>query len=191
MVVALAAVERRLDRAVEDAVDGDAVGQRVERLLGDLAVGAHAVAPEPAGRRQFEQARQAAVVGQEQQALGVDVEAADGDDARHLRRQRGEYGRPALRVARGGDQPFRLVIEPQPRALARRQRDAVDGDAVRRADIDGGRGQHAAVDGDAAVGDPAFGVAARAEAGAGDHLGDPLAGRRVVGLAGCVHGAGD
>src|SRR5262245_34329546 len=45
----LLAVEPRLDRAVADAVDFDAVLEPVESQLGDLAVGAYAVAPGPAG----------------------------------------------------------------------------------------------------------------------------------------------
>ena len=45
-----------------------------------------------------------AVVGEQQQALGVEVEPADGDDARHVLGQRVEHGRAALRVAVRGDQ---------------------------------------------------------------------------------------
>ncbi len=130
---------------------------------------------QPAGGGQFQHALETAVVGEQQQALGIDVEAPNGHHARHLGRQGGEYRRPALRVARRGDEAFRLVIQPQPCALARGQRHAVDGDAVGRADIDGRGRQNAAVDRDAAVGDPAFGVAARAKPGAGEYLGDPLA----------------
>ena len=59
---------------------------------------------------------------------------------------------------------------------ALRQRLAVDADLVVGADIERGRGQHLAIDGDAALRDPGFGVAARAKAGAGDDLGDAIAG---------------
>ena len=111
----------------------DAVAQRVELRLRDLAVRAHAIAPQPAGRRQFQRAREPAVIGQQQQAFGVEVEPADADQARQVLRQRAEDGRPALRVGMGGHEAARLVIEEQPRALARRQRLAVDGDAVARA----------------------------------------------------------
>ena len=65
--------------AVADAVDRDAVAQRVELRLRDLAVRAHAIAPQPAGRRQFQRAREPAVVGQQQQAFGVEIEPADAD----------------------------------------------------------------------------------------------------------------
>ena len=94
---ALFAVERRFDRAVVHAVDGDAAAQTVERLLRDAAERAHAVAAQPAGRRQFEHARQPAVIGEQQQALGVDVEPADADQPRQVLRQRAEdrVGRPS------------------------------------------------------------------------------------------------
>ena len=127
---ALLAVERRLDRPVAHAVDGDAAAQAVERLLRDAAVRAHAIAPQPAGRRQFEHARQPAVIGEQQQAFGVEVEPADADQPRQVLRQRAEDGRPPLRVGMGGHQAARLVVEEQPRALAPRQRLAVDRDAV-------------------------------------------------------------
>ena len=69
-VGALLAVEAGLDRAVVHALDGDAVGQRRQLRLVDRAMHARAVAPRPAVGRQLELARQAAVVGQQQQALG-------------------------------------------------------------------------------------------------------------------------
>ena len=94
--------------------------KRVELLLRDLAMRAHAIAAQPAGRGQFEHAREAAVVGQQQQPLGVDVEPADRDDARQILGQRVEDGRAALGVARGRDEPARLVEEEQTRALGRR-----------------------------------------------------------------------
>ena len=46
-VEALLAVERRLDRPVVDAVDGDAVAQRIELQPASPAMRAHAVAPQP------------------------------------------------------------------------------------------------------------------------------------------------
>ena len=50
-VGALDAVELRLDRAIDHAVDGDATAELVELRLVVVAVRAHPVAPEPAGRR--------------------------------------------------------------------------------------------------------------------------------------------
>ena len=77
---ALFAIERRLDRPVMHALDGDAGTQLVERRLQHAAERAHAIAAQPAGRRQFEHARQAAVIGEQQQAFGIDVEAANTNE---------------------------------------------------------------------------------------------------------------
>jgi hypothetical protein len=66
------------------------------------------------------------------------------------------------------------VVAPQSRRLDVRQRLVVDQDDVGVVDVDRRRGQHRAVDLDPAVGDPAFGVAARAQAGARQALGDAL-----------------
>ncbi len=61
---------------------------------------------------------------------------------------------------------------------------AVDLDAVALLHIEGGAVQHASIDGDAPLGDPNLGVAARAGAGARHDLGDALAlegaGGRIV-----------
>src|SRR5690606_10362466 len=62
-VASLDAVDGRLDRSVENAIDGDPVLQPVEVGLGHRTVGAHAIAAEPAGRRKLEDAREAAVIG--------------------------------------------------------------------------------------------------------------------------------
>src|ERR1700730_9281521 len=72
-------------------------------------------------------------------------------------------------------QPTRLVIEEEPRALARRKRFAIDCNAIRGGHIKRWRGNHRPIDRDAAGGDPRLGLAARGKAGAGDHLGDSLA----------------
>ena len=105
---------------------------RVELRLRDAAVGAHPIAPQPAGRRQFEHAREPAVVGEQQQPLGVEVEPADADEPRQLLRQRAEDGRRPAGIGVRGHQAARLVIEEEPRALARGQRLAIDRDAVAR-----------------------------------------------------------
>jgi hypothetical protein len=75
-----------------------------------------------------------------------------------------------------GHQAARLVKHEQPRTFARRQRLAVDGDGVVAGDVERGRIDDAAVDGDAALRDPFLGIAARGKTGAGHHLGDALAG---------------
>src|SRR6185503_6121997 len=75
-----------------------------------------------------------------------------------------------------GHQAARLVKHEQPRAFAWRQRLAVDGNGVVAGDVERGRIDDAAVDGDAALRDPFLGIAARGEARAGHHLGNALAG---------------
>ena len=116
---ALLAVERGLDRPVAHAVDLDAAAQPVELRLRDAAERAHAVAPQPGGLRQLQHAREPAVIGEQQQPLGVEVEPADADEPRQVLRQRAEDGRPALVVGVRGEEAARLVVEEEPRALAR------------------------------------------------------------------------
>src|SRR6185437_13048096 len=96
---ALFTVERGLDRTIVHAGDCDAGAQFVERWLHDASLRAHAVAPQPGGRRQLEHARQPAVIGQQQQALGVDVKPPDADQPRQVLRQRRENSRPPFGVA--------------------------------------------------------------------------------------------
>ena len=91
-------------------------------------------------------------------------------------RQAVEDRRPSLGVGMRGHQPARLVIEKQSRALALGQRHAVDRDDVALVDVECRGIDHHTVDGDAALPDPLFGLAARAQAGACHQLGDALAG---------------
>src|SRR5262249_28262329 len=81
-VARLLALEHCLDRTIAHAAERDAVFELVEGRLRYAAVGAHAITPEPASCRQLEMTREATVVAEQQQALGIDVKAADGDDAR-------------------------------------------------------------------------------------------------------------
>ena len=71
---ALIALQLGVDLAVFDAVDFDAVFELVELRLGDVAEGTDAIAPQPAGVGEFERARQSAVIGQEQQAFGIEIQ---------------------------------------------------------------------------------------------------------------------
>src|ERR1700730_2976466 len=173
---ALLALEPGLDRSVADGVDGDAVAQAVELLLAHAAVGAHPIAAQPAGRRQFEGAREPAVIGEQKQTLGVEVEPADADEARQALGQRREDGRAAFRSRVAGQEPARLVIEEKPRALALPQRLAVDGDAIERRHVERRRGDDLTVDRYAPGRDPGLGLPARAQPGARHNLGDALPG---------------
>src|SRR5690606_19759915 len=88
---------------------------------------------------------------------------------------------PALLVLFRGHEAQRLVVEPDAGRLAGAQRLAVHGDAVARGDVEGGRVDDLAVHRDAALGDQRLGGAARGDAGAGQHLGDPVTGPLVAG----------
>src|SRR5258707_10927812 len=148
-------------------------------------MGADAIAPQPAGIGQFEHARQPAIIGEQQQALGVEIEPADADQPRQPLRQIVEHGRPPFGVGMGGHQAARLVRHEQPRALARRQRLAVDGDDIVGGDIERRRIDHAAVDGDGALHDPFLGVAARGQPCPRHHFRNALAGFLFARRPGC------
>ena len=117
-------------------------------------------------------ASERAAVGQEQQALAVEIETADGDDARQLGRQGREHRRAPLRVAVGGHEPLRLVVAPELRGFGAGERLAVDQNLVFAADLEGWRVEDLAVDADAALPDPALGLAARAQPCPRHRLGD-------------------
>jgi hypothetical protein len=72
-------------------------------------------------------------------------------------------------------QPGWFVIEEEPRALAHRQWVAVDDDTVGGTDVERRRGDHGAIDRNAAGADPGLGFTPRAKPGARHHLGDALA----------------
>ncbi len=150
------------------------MAQGVEVALRDPAERAHPIAAQPAGFGQLQHARQPAVIGEKQEPFGADVEPADREQARQVGGQRIENGRASFRVDIGGHEPARLVVEEQPRALARRQRRPVDHDPVGGRHVQRGRHDHAVVDGDPAGRDPGLGFAPRREPGAGDHLGDAI-----------------
>ena len=180
-VRALYLVELRLDRSVAHAFDRDAVLQLVEIGLGDCAPGAHAVTPRPAGGRQFEQPRQGAVIGQQQQAFGIDIETADRNHARHAGRQALEDRRATFGILRRRHESGRLVIAPEPCRLLLRQGLAVDDDCLATGHVEGGALQHLAVNRHTTVGNQLLGLATRTDAGAGDDLGNALALGRCIG----------
>ncbi len=174
-VRARAALDPGLDRAVGDALDGDPRLQAVELLLGGAAIGPGAVAAHHAGGRQFQLPGQSAVVGQEQQALGVQVQAADGDHPRQVLGKAAEHGGPALGVVVGGDQAGGLVIAPEPRRLAVGHHLAVQREDVLGAHIDGRAGEHLAVQRHPPGLDQPLGLAPRRHPGPGEGAGHPLA----------------
>ena len=87
-------------------------------------------------------------------------------------------------IARRHHLARRLVVAPQPRALGAGQGLAVDLDAGSASvTMKAGVLEHLAVDLDAAGGDPALGVAARAQAGARQPLGDALVSGSLTSVA--------
>src|SRR3984893_11946474 len=179
-VAALLALETRTNRAIDDARDRDALFESGEAIRIDLAMHPHLVAPQPSRRRQFEAARERTVVGQQQQSLGIEIEAAHRNHPWQLLGQRVEDGRPALLIAMRGDEPGRLVIAPQARPIRRGQRRAVDPDIVRRGDRHCRGGQHVTIDRNPPGDDPALGVTPRAQPSARQQFGDALRCRRCL-----------
>ena len=141
----------------------------------DLAEQARAVFAHPARGGQLEPARQVAVIGQQQQAFGVEVEPPDRDHARQVLRQVREHRRAALRVLVRGHHARRLVIAPQPRLLGPASGLPSMAMTSSLAHLARGRGHRLAVERDAAFGDQLLGIAPRAHAGPRNHLGDAFA----------------
>jgi hypothetical protein len=111
-----------------------------------------------------------AVGRQQQQPLGVAIEAAHGEQARYLRQQVVDGG-PALGIVPGGDVAGRLVQHQILVPGGVPDRDAIDRDAVSleigaRAKL----ARHLAVDGHAPGHDQLLGGAARGDTGAGQDL---------------------
>ena len=146
-------------------VDGDALAQRFQGGIGRASVHPHPVAAQPAGAGQLQFAFHTAVIGQQQQPLGVQVEAPHRHHTGQVFGQ-GVIDRAApLFVARGGHQPGGFVIEPDARRFGFRDRFAVYGDLIRRGDVQR-RGENlCAVHPHTARFDHPFGLAARGDAG--------------------------
>src|SRR6478736_6139681 len=172
----LLTVESRLDGSVAYAVDGDATAQPVERLLLHAPECPHAVATQPAGCRQFQYPRKPAIIGEQQQPFGIDVEPADADQPRQTLRQRPENRIASLRIGMSRHQPARLVIEEKPGAFARPQRRPIDRNLIGRRDVECGRRNNGSVDRHAPCRNPGFSLASGGKPCARDHLGDAVAG---------------
>ena len=114
-------VQLGLDRAILHPVHLQAVLERFKRLGCDLAVGPYPVTAHPAGCRQFQQAGKSAVIGQQQQAFGIDVQSANRDDARHVLRHLIENRRTVLFITMRHDKTRWFVVPPQPRRFTFRQ----------------------------------------------------------------------
>ena len=94
----------------ETVLELDALGERAQGLVVRLPPGLHLVDLLDAVPGVGERVRELAVVREQQRARRVDVEPADGDDARVVLDEP-DHGRPALRVAGGRHDARRLVQE--------------------------------------------------------------------------------
>jgi hypothetical protein len=155
-------------------VDHYAGAELVERLIAGLAADLDKIDLGHLVGGAGEQVGEVAVVGHQQQALALVVEAADGEDAR-LAGKELHHRRATLRVAGGGDVAFRLVehrIAEAIGALARLgQQLAVDADVIESgvgfaSELD----DRLAVDLDASFSDQLLGLAAGGDSGRGDDL---------------------
>ena len=99
-VGALLALQRGLDAGIVDAVDTDPGAERRQHVLRHLAMRAHAVAAQPGGGGKLQHPRQAAVVGEQDQPFGINVEPPDRDEARQILGQIVEDGWAPLGIAR-------------------------------------------------------------------------------------------
>src|SRR5690606_1961831 len=151
----------------------DTLGQALRHGIGHLAVDAADVLALDTAGGVHQGIGQLAVGGQQQQAGGVEVQAADRDPARALQpRQRFEHGRPALGILAGGDLALGLVVQQHRRWLAQGGGDeglAVELDAVAAAYRLADLGDFA-IDPDQALGDALLEGAAGTEPGLGQHL---------------------
>ena len=167
-----AAVDDRLEGGAL-AVDLDPFEQLGARVVVEMAHDAHRVLALDAEARVHQLVGETARGREEQQALGVDVEPSDRLPLALLQaRQAAKDGRPVLRVVVADDLAGRLVVRDDPRRRrhdAQAHRLAVHLDAVAERNALA-RVRRLAVDGDAALLDRLFHVAARADSRLRQHL---------------------
>ena len=169
-----------LAAAVDDRLEGGALALDLDPFeqLRPLSVAEGSHHPDrvlalDAEARMHELVGQAARVGEQEQAFGVDVEPADRLPLALVQaRQAPEHGRPMLGIVVGDDLASRLVVREDPcrrRDDAHPHRLAVDLDPVPEGNALTGM-RWLAVDRDPALDDQVFHVAARADAGLRQHL---------------------
>ncbi|MCY1227991.1 hypothetical protein D9M72_402840 [compost metagenome] len=146
----------------------------LEHFLGDLTTHTHRVLAVHLVGRVHQAVGQLTVGGEQQQAGGVDVQAADVDPAADLRaRQTLENGRTAFRIIAGADFAFRLVVDQHATNvfsfLFALEQTAVDADGVMAVDALAESGGFA-VDLHPAFADPGLDIAARSQPHAGQDL---------------------
>ncbi len=155
-------------------VELDAFAQRTQRRGCRPAFDLDEVLLFHAVARVGEQLGEVAVVGQQQQPFGVEVEAADGEDARLLRNEV-EHGGAIVGVVRGGHVARGLVEQPVHEVAVDDHRDPVERDPIGRRVDAPAEHRHLTIDRHPALGDEHLVGASRTEARTGEHLLQPLA----------------
>jgi hypothetical protein len=152
-------------------LDGDSAAQDVELVLGGLAADFDQVRFLHAGGGFCELVGQFAVVGHQEQAFSLVVEAAHGVEALgHLLKELHDGG-PALGILDGGDKTLGLVEHVVAQALGSVEQLAVDADVVLcRVGLGSQLGDDLAVYLHAALGNHGLGAAAAGDAGLGEDL---------------------
>ncbi|KZL29242.1 hypothetical protein PsWM33_00024 [Pseudovibrio sp. WM33] len=174
-VVAFFSVQCRFNSAIKNTVNGNTVFQGIQLLLSHLAVGAHAVAAQPASCRQLNHAGKATIIGQQQQTFGVDVQAANSHNAWHVSRQDVKNSFTTLRVFIRGYRATWFVEQPEARPLTGWQRFAINDNLVFLGNGKSWCFQHGAVDADTASFNPCFCITARAQTSTCHCLGNTFA----------------
>jgi hypothetical protein len=157
----------------------DAAMELGEDVALDLAGDLHLVDFFDAVARVRETVGQLAIVGDDDEAFGRDVEPADGKHARPVRRQQVDDARPAGRVA-GRRNNADGLVHREVRELGPRQGLAIDSDFLfLRVDARAKLRDHFAIDFDAAFAHQFFAFAPAGNAGLGQDLLQALAGPRA------------
>jgi len=141
-----------------------------QRLVGGRTLHLHQVSARYLEARVQEPVRRPTVVGEQQRALGVPVQATHGEDALLDALQEPRHRGSTLGVGQRRHHPGRLVEQVPGGALRHRHQLSVDHDQIGRLHLGAELGDLLVVDAHPAGGDEALGVPARRHPGAGEEL---------------------
>ena len=149
-IITFLAIEHGFNRACHNAVNFDAILQRIKLVLGDAAIGAGAVAARKPCLGMFKLTRKLSVIGEQQQPFGVQIKPPYGNHAAKLFRQAVKDGEAAFLVLMRGHKPCGFMVAPEPRWLLCSNGFIVKQDFVFACDFKGGGVQGLAIDFNAA-----------------------------------------
>ena len=142
-------------------VDCDTVCKLFKLCRVNAAMDAHAITPCPTGGGQFKITRQFAIIGQQQNAFGIQIKTSDRNDTRHIAWQMFEDRITTLFVTMAGNQAALFEQTPQARFFLLWQHLAIDVNLVTVGDSHGRAVKHLAVQFHQTFVDHAFGIATR------------------------------